>query len=269
MTTALHVVAAGNGTPLLMIHGSAADHTTWMMQLGSPTLKARFHLIAYDRRGYGRSEVTAPLSEAPTVEEHTKDALDVLQQTLRQASPAGSLPLLVGSSFGAVVALDVARRFGHLLGGLVLIEPPMVSSDDVPPIPVGFLQQFDLLVESKGGPAAGEFFLRTVLGDAAFDRIPKLFAQRSAAMFAQIRADSEALGCYKPRFHELSSMQLPTLLLGGERSAAYFQHTLSTLESVLPNAKRITVAHAGHMLHAEASKKFAEILTTFADSLVS
>lgn len=239
---------------MLFIHGSAADHATWTIALAS-TLRDQFCLIAYDRRGCGKS--MAP-DRFWTVEDHADDVMTLI------ATRALPRPILVGSSFGSVVALDVARRFPAALTGLVLIEPPMAASDDVPPIPDGFLQRFDSLVQTDGGPAAAEFFLRTVLGDAAYEKMPRMFQERSKAQFGSIRADSEALGRYAPRYALLRSCTVPTLLLAGAQSAGYFQATLASLAGVLPAAQLVTVANAGHMLHAQASRKFAELVAAFA-----
>ncbi|MBP9088074.1 MAG: alpha/beta hydrolase [Kofleriaceae bacterium] len=254
MAAPLHVVSAGNGPTLLFIHGSAADHATWAITFAS-SLRERFSLLAYDRRGCGQSPAADRLW---TVEDHADDVLTIID---RQGGPP---PILVGSSFGSVVALDVARRFPAALAGLVLIEPPMAASDDVPPIPDGFLQHFDALAVAEGGPAAAEYFLRTVLGDTAYEKMPRMFQARSKAQFAGIRADSEALGCYHPRYTLLRSCKVPTLLLGGQQSAGYFRPTLEKLASVLPAAQLVIVANAGHMLHAQASRKFAELVAAFA-----
>jgi len=54
------------------------------------------------------------------------------------------------------------------------------------------------------------------------------------------------------------------LLLGGDRSAAYFRPTLEALFTALPHARLETVRGAGHMLHAEAHRQFAELVTAFA-----
>lgn len=262
MPAALHVVSAGNGPLLLFIHGSAADHATWTIQLNSP-LRERFTLVAYDRRGSGKS---ASPERFWTIEDHADDAAELL--TSLQA-PAAPRPIVVGSSFGSVVALDLARRFGSLLGGLVLIEPPMAASDLVPPIPLGFLQHYDELAATQGGPQAAEFFLRTVLGDAAYEKMPRMFQERSKSQYAAIRTDSEALGRYRPRYELLRGCMVPTLLLGGERSAPYFRPTLQALAAVLPDAELVVVPSAGHMLHAEASRKFSDLVTAFAAGLAA
>lgn len=245
MSSGLHVIRAGAGPRVLLIHGSAADHTTWTIQLAS-ALREHLTLVAYDRR-----------ATATTVEAHADDAVSILGD---DPAPA----LVIGSSFGAVIALDVLRRHGGRVAGGVLIEPPMAARDDVPAVPPAFLAAFDRTVAEQGGPAAGELFLRTVLGDPAFERMPRMFRDRSTAMWAEIRADSEALLAYRPRYAELAAVPHPVLLLGGERSAPYFRPTLDALAAVLPGARLEVVPAAGHMLHAEASRTFAERVLAFA-----
>ncbi len=257
IAAALHVVSAGNGPTLMFIHGSAADHATWTITLAS-SLRDQFTLVAYDRRGCGKSPAATRFW---TVEDHADDVVALLAALPLSGQPR---PILVGSSFGSVVALDVARRFPAALGGLVLIEPPMAASDDVPPIPDGFLLHFDSLAQTHGGPAAAEYFLRTVLGDGAYEKMPRMFQERSKAQFASIRADSEALSRYRPRYQALRTCTIPTLLLAGAQSAPYFRPTLDALANALPAAQLVTVANAGHMLHAQASRKFAELVAAFA-----
>jgi pimeloyl-ACP methyl ester carboxylesterase len=164
-----------------------------------------------------------------------------------------------------VIALEVIRRRPQL--GALLIEPPMGATDDAPAAPAAFLAEYDRRAAREGGPAAAEFFLRTVLGDTAFERMPKAYRDRATAKHAEIRADSAALIAYRPRYGELASVQTPVLLLGGERSAAYFRPTLEALQRSLPRARLEIVPAAGHMLHAEASRTFAQLLFAFADEI--
>lgn len=244
MSSGLHVVRAGVGPRLLMIHGSAADHTTWSIQLARG-LKERFSLIAYERR-----------SDATSIEDHADDVMNLLGD---DPAPA----ILVGSSFGAVVALEVLRRHPRRCAGAVLIEPPLAPTDDIPAAPAAFLAEFDRTVETQGGPAAGALFLRTVLGEAAVARIPMVFLERSTAKWQQIRADSIALIAYRPRYAELRAITTPVQLLGGERSASYFRPTLDALAAALPDVRLEIIPGAGHMLHAEAHRRFAEVVIQF------
>lgn len=227
---------------MLFIHGSAADHTTWSIQLAS-SLKDRFEMISYDR----------PLHAS--VEHHAADAIGLISD--------GEPVVLVGSSFGSVIALEVLRTRPDLIRGAVLVEPPMAASDELAAASTAFLAEFDRRAAADGGPAAAEFFLRFVLGDAAFDRIPRAFQERSMSKWAEIRADSGALIAYKPRYRELATVEVPVLLVGGDRSASYFRATLDALLAALPRAHLAIVPNAGHMLHAEAPKRFAELLIRF------
>jgi pimeloyl-ACP methyl ester carboxylesterase len=246
MPPPLHVVRAGRGPRVLFIHGSAADHTTWSIQLASP-LRERFELVAYDRS-----------ADATSVAEHARDAAGLLDD-------AGAL--VVGSSFGAVIALELCRSSPALCRGAVLIEPPMAASDDMAAASTAFLAEFDRRAEVEGGPAAAEFFLRFVLGDAAFERIPRAFQERSMSKWAEIRADAAALIAYRPRYAELAAVGVPMRLLAGERSASYFRPTLEALLRALPRARLETIAGAGHMLHAEAPRRFADLLIAFSAEL--
>jgi pimeloyl-ACP methyl ester carboxylesterase len=229
---------------MLFLHGSAADSTTWSIQLAG-SLREHFELVAYDRRLEG------------SVADHAADAA-----TLLSAQAPG---VVVGSSFGSVVALELIRTRPQLVRGAVLIEPPMPSSDDLAGAATAFVAEFDRRAAEQGGPAAAEFFLRFVLGDEAYDRMPRAFQERAMQKWQQIRADSAALLDYRPRYAELKSVKLPVLLVGGDRSATYFRATLDALLAALPDARLEIVAGAGHMLHAEASRRFAQLLMEFAE----
>ena len=259
MFAPLHVVRAGQGPTVVLVHGSATDHATWTIQIAS-ALTERVRLVAYDRRGIGRSPA---LAGPPTVEAHADDLAALIAV---EAAGEGGACTLVGSSFGAAVVLELCRRFPGRARAAVLIEPPLAPADDVPAVPVGFLPALDAIAAEQGPEAAAERFLRTVLGDAAFDRLPRAFAARSMAQWPQIRADSEALAAYRVRYDELGAIATPIRLLGGERSAAYFRPTLEALARALPRARLERIAGGGHMLHAEAPRGFhAQLLAAVDD----
>ncbi len=250
MSSPLHVVTAGRGPRCVFVHGSAADHTTWTIQLAS-SLKTHLTLQAYDRRGTGRS----PGDAGASIEAHADDLLALV---------GADVVLAVGSSFGAAVVLAAARRAPARFCGVVLCEPPLAAADDVEAVPAAFMARFEALVATEGGEAAAEHFLRTVLSDATYERIPRAFQARSKAMWRQIQGDCRALGAWRVGYDTLGAVDVPALLLGGARSAPYYRPTLDALAAALPRARLAILAGAGHMMHAEAPRGFAEQVLGFA-----
>lgn len=233
----------GSGKPLLLIHGSAADHSTWTVQLSS--LAADFAMLAIDRDP----------SMGHSVQDHADDAAELL------ASEVAGPCAVVGSSFGGVVALDLARRYPQLVSHLFICEPPLASSDWSPPVPTGFACRFDSLAARESGEAAAEFFLRGVLGDESFERMPLSYRRNSMSAWRQIRADMLALAAYRIRYADLAQeVRCPVILLGGERSASFYRDTLESLEMAIPGAELIVLRGAGHMMQVDAHRQFAEVL---------
>jgi pimeloyl-ACP methyl ester carboxylesterase len=243
----MNVVIAGEGPPLLLVHGSAADHTTWNMQLA--TLKQHARMITWDRRAVEH------------VEQHADDAISLIERD------AGGPVVACGSSFGGVVVLELARRRPELLRGAVLLEPPLRPDDSERGIPEAALSEYDRLAREQGGPAAAEFFLRFVLGDVPYERMPRPYQERSKSLWRQIRLDCAALGNYRVRYPELGRIDTPILLVGGERSAPFYRPTLEALHAALGKSHLEFFSGAGHMMHAEVYRRFNERLLAFMDTL--
>src|SRR5688572_10580202 len=108
---------AGAHPALLFIHGMCGFADVWLGQI--ERLSSHFRCVAYDRRGH----TCSPLGDVAqrTVALHAVDAAGLIQAL-------GLAPcVLVTSSGGARIGLDVVRRYPHLLAGAVLSEPPVLS----------------------------------------------------------------------------------------------------------------------------------------------
>ena len=250
----LKVVRRGSGAPALLVHGSAADHTTWMAQLVRPP--PGLAVIAYDRRGSAGAPF--PSGVVPTTAQHVDDATALLRRE------AGGPALVVGSSYGGVIALELARRAPELVAGLIVCEPPLPPADLVPGAPAGFGCAFDRLVATAGGEAAAEMFVRAVLGDAGYEALAERVRNAVRGMWRSIRADMIALARTRVAYHELRAVARPVLLLGGARSPGYYAAPLEALERALPAARRATIADAGHAMQIENHRAFNQTVADFA-----
>jgi pimeloyl-ACP methyl ester carboxylesterase len=256
----LRVFRRGAGRALLFVHGSAADYTTWMAQLAVPP--PGLALIAYDRRG--SPSAPFPPGLLPSTRIHVEDAAGLIRRE------SGGQPALVcGSSYGAIIGLELARAAPELVAGLILCEPPLPAWDWLPISPAGFGCAFDRIAAAAGGPAAGEMFLRGVLGDPAFEAIHPQVRAALCQMWRQIRADIAAMSGTRVPYDELEAVRQPCLLLRGERSPAYYADALEVLARALPVARRATIPGAGHGMHIDNHREFRRIVVEFAREVAS
>jgi pimeloyl-ACP methyl ester carboxylesterase len=110
--TRLHVDTWGDGTPVVLVHGSLAlGAEEWEAQ--RPLAEAGFQLLVLDRRGYGRS----PAAEG---EDFVRDAEDI-------AELMGDGAHLVGHSYGGLGALFAAARRPEATLSLTLLEPATLA----------------------------------------------------------------------------------------------------------------------------------------------
>jgi pimeloyl-ACP methyl ester carboxylesterase len=124
MDQRLHVVEAGEGVPVVLLHGLTATHRYVVM--GSKLLERSGHrVIAYDARGHGASE-PAPEPGAYRYE----DLADDLRAVMDQRGVARAV--LAGASMGAHTLLRFALDHPERAGGLVVITPAYEpeSNDD-------------------------------------------------------------------------------------------------------------------------------------------
>ncbi|MDE2334648.1 MAG: alpha/beta fold hydrolase [Rhodospirillales bacterium] len=111
---AFHVAEAGEGTPILLLHGWPEFWRTWepvMLRLGG-----RFRLIAPDLRGFGASD--KPAGDPPVwgAADHGQDLLALLDAL--GIARCG----VVGHDVGGAVILDLARRDPGRWSGLFLFD---------------------------------------------------------------------------------------------------------------------------------------------------
>jgi 3-oxoadipate enol-lactonase len=99
---------AGEGDPLLLIMGLAADRRMWMLQL--PVLTPHFRCITFDNRGIGES--TAPPGPF-SMEQMAADALAVLDEA--GIERAHVLSISMGGAIAQHLALKAPERIRSLV----------------------------------------------------------------------------------------------------------------------------------------------------------
>jgi pimeloyl-ACP methyl ester carboxylesterase len=221
---ALNVEERGSGPAVLLIHGLASDAQGLAPVAEALSQDAR--AIAYDRRGYGASGAPEPY-HGTTVAEQAEDAAALLRAL--DAAPA----LVVGDGFGALVALDLAKRHRALVAGAVLSNPPLFMF--VPEATEELASQRAELEDAlrAGGPEAG---VEAWLGG----RVEGEALARARAAHGAFFADYAGLASWPASRRELRALDVPAVVLTGPWSPPHIVAAAEALAGLLPAAQRAT-----------------------------
>jgi pimeloyl-ACP methyl ester carboxylesterase len=253
--TKLYYEEAGTGQPMLFIHGMCGDASVWADQV--QRLSPHFRCIAYDRRGHSHS----PLGQMTqrTVELHADDAAQLIMEL-------GLAPcILVASSGGARVAVDVVRRYPRLIKGAVLSEPPLMAL--APDGGQAFMERVKPAVEAavaRGGPRAAvdAFFeimcpgLWAILPEARRD-VP--YRANAAELFGDL-----AMPPYQIARADLAQVHVPCLVIRGSQSDPMLRAIAAILAESIPGARLVELPGSGHVTYAEKPAEFASAVESFA-----
>lgn len=246
--------AAGDGPPLVLVHGSMADHTT-MARL-TPLLEPHFTVHAVDRRGRGASGD----GREYTIEHEFADIAAVVDAIAGQFGTAVSL---YGHSYGATCALGAAVRTDNVRR-LVLYEPAVAEAYSYR---TGLLDHLDALIEQSRADDAVELAFRELVGVSAAE-VEALRAQPSwtARVAAAVTIPRE-LRIGRKRAFDLASfadLRTPTILLVGDRSPPGPRAIAAVVDEALPHSRTVALPGQEHMAQLTAPQLVARELIQFA-----
>jgi pimeloyl-ACP methyl ester carboxylesterase len=222
----------GSGDPVLLLHG-AFSHCDDLLE-GFAPLADHYRLVAFDRRGHGR---TADTGEAFHYDDMADETIAVLE---RLDEPAH----VVGYSDGGIVALLVALTRPELVRSLVLI---------------GTNYHFDGLVPGVFDDVGPESELVEVTLPAYADRSPDgaehypIVVSKTSAMFKSEPTMTTA---------DLGRIAMPALVLVGDDDAVEVTHTWSLYES-LPAGQLAVVPAASHLVGYEKPELVVQLVRDF------
>jgi pimeloyl-ACP methyl ester carboxylesterase len=250
--TSIHYERAGDGPPLLFVHGLGGHAGAWADQAGR--FMARHACVRYDRRGHGAS---APGDRAVTHAVHSDDAVALIE-TLELA-PC----VLVASSLGGVIALDVVRRRPELVRGLVVSEPPLFSIDAVAgqALMTELAPQVRPAIEERSPRAFIDAFYAAVcpglwstLDDDGRD------AYRANGAIGMIDLQSPPL---EITVDDLAAIEVPALVISGDRSHPSLRRIAHELAAAMRDARFVELEGSGHVTYAEQPDAFATAVGAF------
>lgn len=122
----LHVLEAGEGTPVVLVHGFPELAFSWRHQL--PALAgAGCRVIAPDQRGYGRSTRPGAIEDYD-IEHLTGDLLGLLDDLGEERA------IFVGHDWGSLVVSSLAMLAPDRVAGIVNMSVPFLPRPPMPPV---------------------------------------------------------------------------------------------------------------------------------------
>ncbi len=248
---------AGTGEPLVLLHNDALSLDVWRRLL--PHLVAERRVLAYDRRGHGRSEIPPP--EAPYT-------VEVLSEDLRALLDGLGLSRvdLFGCSGGAITALGFALAHSERVRRLILAEPPMLGLQQEHPIDTAGLRGETIarIMREKDVAAGLDYWFRCVLPPARAkallrSRYRSLLLSRPPWIIEGIVRSAEA---FNPTAR-LVEVEQAVLLVVGQNTHRHFSSVIEVLASQLPRARCLILPRADHSTLLEPSETLLSAVTSF------
>jgi len=240
----------GDGMPLVFVHGATLDARLWTLQWKVFSRAAR--VIRYDLRGHGRSSSPKTPYGADAYTMQLRTLLDGLRIVR---------PVLIGHSIGAATALHFALRFPTRVSALVLANPEIWGA----PIPDGSIYQGMSAPRYEPGPVEEPVEMRNALhkwldsdlfaatrdNEKAFRSLESLVLGHGCAPW---RADDPPP--FPDDYGRLSEVEVPTLILYGEREDPYFQDAARAAGERIRGVRIVSLPGVGHVANLEAPVEF-------------
>jgi len=221
----------------VLIHSALGDSRLWRPQIDA--LRGRFEVVALDLPGWGEEPVPA-------------EAFSFVDRA------AALLPAaLVGNSFGGAVALSTALAHGDDVRRLVLVAPSLPGWDFGDEMRAYFAAE-EAALEAGDLDQATELNLEFWVAPAHHDLVRPL--QRRAF---ELQTATDEPEVHWPANEPLSSLQMPTLVVIGERDKEDLRAIARHLSEQIPNARLVEVPHAGHLVGVEQPEQLNRLLLEF------
>ncbi len=247
--------AAGDGAPVVLIHGGNLDRRMWDAQFAA--LQRDYRVIRYDARGFGRSSAADTAFRAP-------DDLAALLQALGIDKAA-----IVGLSMGGGIAIDFALAYPQMVDRVLLAAPSVTGGTWAADTDTAWL------VDGRAAFARGDSvglsvawlqsdYIRSALRPpetAAWLRA--MLIDNAPHLMQRARDQDIEREVSPPAANRLEQLRAPMLLVVGDADTPFILDIARAIETRAPNVRRVSLPGVGHMVNVEAEAEFNRELLAF------
>jgi pimeloyl-ACP methyl ester carboxylesterase len=256
--TTLHYVDRGKGAPVVFLHGNGVMLQDFEVSGVLALAEAGHRVLAFDRPGFGyssrpRSTLWTPAAQA-----------DIIVEALRKIGVEQAV--IVGHSWGTLVALAMALDHPDMVSGLVLMSGyyygtarPDVAPASLPAVPViGDLMA--ATISPLAGRMIGPLGIKASFSPAAISDKFADFPIGLTLRPSQVRATAADTAMMVPAAIALSrrygELAIPITIMAGEGDKiAWIGHHAERFANEVADVSLITIADQGHLFHYAAPEK--------------
>jgi CubicO group peptidase (beta-lactamase class C family)/pimeloyl-ACP methyl ester carboxylesterase len=255
--TRLYYEMAGEGEPVVMIHGLGWDTRSWDHQFAE--LAKHYQVIRYDMRGFGQSDMPTDQPYA-----HADDLKALLDSLGIDAAH------VFGHSFGGEIAINFALAYPEATRSLVLIEPDIQGAQGLPELTAEEEASFAAVFEAldKGDNAAA--------GLAIVDMHPLVAVSRAVPgvrdLILQVFTDYQwwqflnedpVVQPDPPSADRIGEITAPTLLVVGDSTTEFQKIEVDRLVEQMPDAEKVVFENSDHFSHLLYPEEFNALVLAF------
>jgi pimeloyl-ACP methyl ester carboxylesterase len=242
---------AGEGPPLVLVHGAAGDGRMWSPQLDA--LAGEFTVVAWDEPGAGRSSDVPPDFGLADYAHCLAALIEGLE-----LGPAH----VAGLSWGGTLAQELYRHRPELVATLILADTYAGWKGSLPAEEVrarleGAWEMLDAPAEQLEFELPGLF-----AGDPPPEFVPLLEEVAGSVRPESVRTELLVMSEADQR-DLLPRIRVPTLLLWGELDARSPLHVAHQLEQAIPGTELVVIPSCGHVSNIERPLEFNRAVRDF------
>jgi 2-hydroxymuconate-semialdehyde hydrolase len=254
---ATNVHVAGDGDPVLLLHGSGPGVSAWAnWRLTIPVLAQRFRVIAPDIVGFGFTD--RPEQVTYDLDTWTSHALGVLDTLGIERAH------VVGNSFGSSLALSLAIRHPDRVGRLVLMGAVGVPFAITPGLDAvwGYEPSVDAMEGLLHLFAHDRSLIGPDLARLRYEASVRPGVQEAyREMFPVPR--QRALDAMTHQVDEIAGIAAPTLIVHGRDDQVIPLQNAIDLLGLIDDAQLHVFGHCGHWTQLEHAAEFTALVTDF------
>jgi proline iminopeptidase len=276
----LYTRATGQGRPVIVLHGGPDFDQSYLLP-DLDRLADTFRLIYYDQRGRGKSAKNIRPQDV-TLKSDIAD-LDRVREHFRLQAP-----VLLGHSWGSVLALEYTLRHPKQVSYLILVNPAPVSASDLAVMRKAYLNALGADMERQRQILAGAayqsgdpeevtaryriHFKHALARSEDYEKLmaamKRAFISQGADGIVKARAVEDQLmrdTWQSPGYNlipKLRSLKIPALVITGEHDFIP-PEIAEHIAKALPNARLVILKDCGHFSYMECPDQVRNAIDNF------